>query len=138
MVEMYCSQCGAQNPVDASFCRQCGKPLVQPSRAAEELGHPAQAGGELAGLGPRAASLLVDGILQAIPYVNLVTVIVNWIMYRLGNTIGLKLIGARIVRENGDLSGFFHTFVRAGAASLSAIPLGLGYWWAFWDPRKQT
>ncbi|MFQ5861429.1 MAG: RDD family protein, partial [Dehalococcoidia bacterium] len=55
-----------------------------------------------------------------------------------GDTIGLKLAGARIVRENGDLSGFFHTFVRSMAASLSALPLGLGYWWAFWDPWRQT
>ena len=59
-------------------------------------------------------------------------------MYRRGNTIGLKLVGARIVRENGDVSGFFHTFIRAFAAILSFIPLGLGYAWALWDPQRQT
>ena len=79
-------------------------------------------------------SFLVDGILQAIPFLG----VVNWIMFRRGNTIGLKLIGARIVRENGDVSGFFHTSVRAAAGALSMIPLGLGYWWAFCDPWKQT
>ena len=35
------------------------------------------------------------------------------------------------------MSGFFHTSMRAAAAILSVIPLGLGYWWAFWDSRRQ-
>ena len=53
-------------------------------------------------------------------------------------TLGLSLLGARIVRENGDVSGFFHTCARNTASILSALPLGLGYWWALWDENKQT
>ena len=93
---------------------------------------------EMAGLGLRVVSFVVDGIITSIPYLNFITVIVNWVMYRRGNTIDLKLVGARIVRENGDVSGFFHTFIRAFAAILSFIPLGLGYAWALWDPQRQT
>ena len=98
----------------------------------------AQTAEELASMGQRAGSWLVDGVLQAIPYVGFVIQIVNWVKFRRGSTIGLGLLGARIVRENGDVSGFFHTFVRSVAAVLSIIPLGLGYWWAFWDPGRQT
>ena len=93
---------------------------------------------ELAGLGLRVVSFIVDGILGSIPYINFVITIINVVMYRRGNTVGLKLVGARIVRENGDVSGFFHTAVRAAASALSFIPLGLGYAWALWDPQKQT
>jgi hypothetical protein len=53
-------------------------------------------------------------------------------------TLGLSLVHARIVRANGDVSGFFHTVLRSSAAFLSLLPLGLGYWWAFWDPHRQT
>ena len=30
------------------------------------------------------------------------------------------------------------SLTRAAAAGLNAIPLGLGYWWAFWDPERQA
>jgi len=89
-------------------------------------------------MGQRAGSFIIDGVLQAIPYVGLIPAIINWVLYRRGSTIGLSLVKARIMRENGDVSGFFHTFVRASAALLSLLPLGLGFWWAFWDPKRQT
>ena len=136
---MYCSSCGTQNADGASFCAQCGRPLAG-GQPAQMQATPAQVQTteELAGLGLRVVSFVVDGIITAIPYIGFVVAIVNWIMYRRGNTIGLRLIGARIVRENGDVSGFFHTFVRSFASILSLIPLGLGYAWALWDPQKQT
>jgi len=129
---MYCSRCGTQNPDAAAFCAQCGNPMAgnQPAQV--------QTTEEQAGLGLRVVSWVVDGIITSIPYLNFITIIVNWVMYRRGNTIGLKLVGARIVRENGDVSGFFHTAVRSAASFLSIIPLGLGYAWALWDPQKQT
>ncbi len=143
---MYCPQCGTKNADDASFCVQCGNPLAAvqaPQPGIQQVGvpsaTPSQASiGELASMGQRAGSFVVDIILQAIPYVNFVIQIINWVKYRRGSTIGLGLAGARIVRENGDLSGFYHTSVRSFASALSMIPLGLGFWWAFWDSRRQT
>ena len=158
---MYCNRCGTQNQDDAAFCVQCGNilpqaqsppgapaqaqpPLGAPAQAQPPLGAPAQAQASrdvLASMGQRVGSFLVDGILGIVLGqfgVGLVVTIVNWVMFRRGTTIGLKLVGARIVRENGDISGFFHTWVRGAAGVLSAIPLGLGFWWAFWDPWRQT
>ena len=136
---MYCSRCGTQNQGTATFCAQCGSPMAggQPAQV-QDTPALVQTTEELAGLGLRVVSAIVDGIITAIPYIGFVVGIVNVIMYRRGNTIGLKLVGARIVRENGDVSGFFHTFVRSAASILSIIPLGLGYAWALWDPQKQT
>ena len=125
---MYCSRCGIQSEDDGSFCRQCGSPMgvSQATRT------------ELASLSRRVGSFVIDAILGSIPYLGIVVVIINWVMHRRGNTIGLRLLGARIIRENGDVSGFFHTTVGQAAGVLSLIPLGLGYWWAIWDPQRQT
>ena len=139
---MQCSNCGTQNPEGASFCRQCGNPLAEaqpPTQAPAAVATvrvPTHA--DLASLWARFGSSLLDGFLGAIPYVGFIPWIISLVMYRRGQTIGLKAVGARIVRGNGDLSGFFHTYVRNAAGILSAIPLGLGYWWALWDADKQT
>ena len=136
---MYCSSCGTQNPDTAAFCAQCGSPMAG-NQSAQVQTTPAQVQTteELASLGLRVVSWVVDVIITAIPYIGFVVAIVNWIMYRRGSTIGLKLVGTRIIRENGDVSGFYDTFIRAFAAILSFIPLGLGYAWALWDPQRQT
>lgn len=144
---MQCSNCGAQNPEGAAFCGQCGRSLVAapaPVTAATLGGPPASE--QLAGWGQRVGSFLIDwaleGLTSLVPFVGwlfgLIATVVNLVMYRRGNTIGLKVLGARIVRENGDVSGFFHTSVRGWASVISALPLGLGFWWAFWDPYRQT
>ena len=89
-------------------------------------------------MGQRAGSFVVDAVLEAVPYIGVLVSLGNWIAFRRGKTLGLRLAGARIMRGNGDVSGFFHTSVRTFAAVLSLIPLGLGFWWAFWDGRRQT
>ncbi len=141
---MYCSSCGAQNPDAASFCANCGRALaggvaVQEPRGTDGSQPPPLPGPqELASYGQRFGSWFIDFVLQAIPYLGLVFTIVNWAMFRRGSTIGLSVAKARIIRENGDVSGFIHTSVRSLAAIISALPLGLGYWWMFWDPYRQT
>jgi uncharacterized RDD family membrane protein YckC len=143
---MFCPKCGAQSPDSAVFCPQCGNnltPTVAPPPASGALQPPAGVPQrprieDLASLGQRIGSWLIDIIAGVIPLVNWAVAIGNWIGYRRGMTLGLKLAGARIMRENGDVSGFYHTAVRAIAATLSTIPLGLGFWWALWDPYRQT
>ncbi|MFQ5872763.1 MAG: RDD family protein [Dehalococcoidia bacterium] len=97
----------------------------------------------MASLGSRAGAYLIEtvgaeliGLL--LPIVPLGILIANLIMYRRGQTVGARLLKLRIVRDTGDLAGFYQMFVRAAAAVLSFIPLGLGYWWAFRDEKRQT
>lgn len=147
---MRCGNCGTLNPEEASFCAKCGTALAsnQYSSSTSTVPVEAQAGAvadawvpstsELASLGQRAGSWIIDWVLQAIPYIGLIPFFINCVLYRRGSTIGLSIASARIIRENGDVSGFYHTAVRQMAAILSFIPLGLGYWWAFWDPHRQT
>lgn len=55
-----------------------------------------------------------------------------------GGTIGHRLAGLRIVRENGERLGVVHAFVRELAKlGLSVPPLGLGLLWMLDQPRRQ-
>lgn len=56
-----------------------------------------------------------------------------------GGTIGHRLAGLRVVRENGDRLGVVHAFVRLMAQlGLSLPPLGMGFLWMLDQPRRQT
>lgn len=103
----------------------------------------------LAGWGNRVPAFLitttttlVPSFFGAIPVLGLLVslglLIWTWVLYRRGLDIGARLTGLRVVRENGELAGFFHMYTRQLAASISFIVLGAGYWTAFSDPRRQT
>ena len=55
-----------------------------------------------------------------------------------GQTPGKKLLGIRVVTLDGSRLNWRTGIVRTFGYSLSALPLGLGYLWAIWDPDKQT
>ncbi len=56
-----------------------------------------------------------------------------------GGTIGHRLAGLRVVRENGERLGVVHAFVRLMAQlGLSFPPLGMGFLWMLDQPRRQT
>ena len=55
-----------------------------------------------------------------------------------GGTIGQRLAGLRVVREDGEGLGVVHAFVRVLAkAGLSLPPLGMGFLWMLDQPRRQ-
>ena len=55
-----------------------------------------------------------------------------------GRTLGKKAIGIRVYdfREGGSI-GYGRGLLRQFGKWLSAIPLGLGYFWMLWDKEKQ-
>ena len=138
---MYCAKCGTQNIDRASFCSSCGVALTPAQPAPSGGSIPvASSASQLVYLRnwPRVGSYLIDGMATGVPYLGFVASIGNWIGFRRGKTIGLVAVNGRIIRENGDVSGFQHTFVRSVASTLSLLPLGAGYWTAFSDPKRQT
>ena len=56
-----------------------------------------------------------------------------------GRSVGQRVAAVRIadVRTGGSVGGW-RVFGRHAAKLLSAIPLGLGFWWMLWDARRQT
>ena len=50
----------------------------------------------------------------------------------------VKAMGIRVIDANdGGPIGFGRGVIRYFGRIISAIPLGLGYWWMLWDPEKQ-
>lgn len=70
--------------------------------------------------------------------VGTVFLVANLFLFRQGQDIGALLFRLRVVRENGDVAGFFHMFVRNAASAISLIALGAGFWSALSDPERRT
>lgn len=56
-----------------------------------------------------------------------------WFWTHGGQTLGMKTWRIRVVREDGAALTLRDAVARYGAALLSLLPLGLGFWWAAVD-----
>lgn len=71
-------------------------------------------------------------------FVLLLVSLGNLLLYQQGQDVGAMLFRLRVVRENGDVAGFFTMFVRANAAAISLLLVGMGFLSAFSDPHRRT
>jgi len=55
-----------------------------------------------------------------------------------GQTIGKRACGISVQSVDGGSIGHLRAFLRFIGRYISAIPIGLGYFWMLWDPNKQT
>jgi len=122
----------------------------------------AMARGELSGLGesagmlPKIAALALDALLVSIciGIRNTITVInsvdleiyflILWSVYHLvfwmwkGATLGEMALRLRVERLDGKRLTLGDCLIRCAAAFVSALPLGLGFWWASWDSEGRS
>lgn len=61
-----------------------------------------------------------------------------WTWNALGWSPGKRLLGLRLVREDGAPPGVGPGFARTVISLVSDLALGIGYLWAAWDRRGQT
>jgi uncharacterized RDD family membrane protein YckC len=61
--------------------------------------------------------------------------IVWWVL--IGQTPGKMLFGLRVVRSDGQRLTIWRALLRCFAYWLSALPLGLGFFWVLFDRRRQ-
>lgn len=68
-----------------------------------------------------------------------------WVLYNFlflwrmsGATLGKKLLCLRVRSEDGSPLSVKQAFLRSLVSVGSAYAMGLGYFWAFWDPCKRT
>lgn len=148
----------------ASFCRECGTAVPaesvdqNPTREYVRADDPSQytpmtiasdgiaVPGEIAGMGARTGAWVITnivvGILGAIPglgvFVSLGAFI--WTMYllRRGQDVGARILGLRVVRDTGELAGFYHMWTRGLASIISCLAIGAGFWTAYSNPDHQT
>ena len=87
-------------------------------------------------------SFVLPNLIGLIPVIGFVFgtafAIVNLFLYRQGQDVGALVFKLRVVRDNGDVAGFFTMFVRSAASVISFLLLGAGYWTAYSDPYRRT
>ncbi len=87
-------------------------------------------------------TVLLPNIVGLIPTIGLIFstifLVVNLFLFRQGQDVGAVIFKLRVVRENGDVAGFFQMFVRNAASTISLLLLGAGFWGAFSDPNRRT
>ena len=102
--------------------------------------------GEIAGMKARTGAWLITHIVVAIagfmpvlgPFVPLGAFIWTMYLYRRGQDIGARIIGLRVVRDTGELAGFYHMWTRGLASIISFLAIGAGFWTAYSDPDHRT
>ncbi|AXG79803.1 RDD family protein [Streptomyces paludis] len=147
-------------PQGYGYPQQPGQPY-----GAYPQGQPGYGGGmpELAHWGLRFGGKLIDGLLYVVPYFILVAGassdggigpvlalvgglamlgIFIWQVIQegsTGQTVGKKVVGIRLLRENdGQPIGAGMAFVRGLAHFLDNIACYIGWLWPLWDQKKQT
>lgn len=115
----------------------------------------------LAGFGRRAAATVLDAALLFVAYILIAALLISlgtpaalaagllylmpliyypvgWSRLSEGQTFGKRAFDIEVVQRNGEFISPWRAIGRFLAANLSAIPLGLGFWWAIWDTEHQT
>lgn len=62
----------------------------------------------------------------------------NVFFFHRGQDVGSLIFKTRVLRENGDVAGFFHMWTRAFASIVSLLAFGAGFWTALSDPEGRT
>lgn len=87
-------------------------------------------------------SIVSSNIMLLVFYlVAFVLFVFNFVLLagRAGQTVGKRLVGIRIVREDGEPVGFGRVFLRHCIGyTLSFLGGFLGFVWAIWDSKQQT
>lgn len=89
-----------------------------------------------AGFFKRLVATLID---------HLLSLGIFWILYETilvsqwnGYTVGKKIMGIRVVSQNGGPVDWVKAFARSVSKILSGMFFGLGYLWMLWDDNSQT
>lgn len=109
---------------------------------------------ELADVATRFVAILIDGIILGFITGLLVgagreaggglSIVIHVIYYWFfwtrwdGQTPGKRMMGIRIIKADGTVLSDFDALIRAVGYYLSAMIMGLGYFWALFDEQKRT
>ena len=155
---MYCSNCGQNNPAEASFCADCGAAIAaaaEPSQQAlpTQTGVPAAAAVEYAGFWLRFGARIIDSILLLIlqfilavtgltlggPSTVIILFVYFWLFTGLkGQTPGKMAVGIKVVDARANVPGLGPAGIREIPGKIiSTLFLFLGFFWVIWDSNKQ-
>ncbi len=55
-----------------------------------------------------------------------------------GQTVGKQVAGIIVLQPNGHVLSLRASAIRFFVSLISALPIGLGFWWALWDKNSHT
>ncbi|MDA8659888.1 RDD family protein [Luminiphilus sp.] len=76
-------------------------------------------------------------LIQATSLVVITTFFVGF-WCKSGQTLGMQAWRLKLVDDLGHPIGVKQGYIRCAAACLSALALGLGYWWIFFHPQNRS
>ena len=154
----YCANCGHQISDDAPYCPQCGQARVTSNAALY-----ADFGSRFLARIIDWLILIIPGIVLSIVFAAIqfgsgafgdnrfsanpfnfsgavITFAYHWLMLALweGQTVGKRVMHIRILRADGSPLDLGTSAARAAMSILSGLVLGLGFFWALWDPERRT
>ncbi|MBU80292.1 MAG: RDD family protein [Dehalococcoidia bacterium] len=141
-----------------NFCRECGNPVPavpgERARTYDPSGYSPSSltsdggaiPGQIAGMSNRTGAWLITSVavsmIGSIPFLGWIVQIAAFIwtmfLYQRGQDVGARIVGLRVVRDTGELAGFYHMWTRGLAALVSFFALGAGFWTAYFDNDNQT
>ncbi len=154
----FCANCGHEVAAGVAFCPQCG--AAQPGTSMG--GSVTVISRVYAGFWRRVLGRIIDSILVGIvagviaailggglaggggpnPAENLIDVVLSagYFLYfwTRGQTLGQMAMGIRLVDASGNPPDLQHAVIRLLMSFVSAIPLGLGFLWAAFNPERRT
>ena len=161
----FCGYCGGELSDQALTCPRCGHPNELLTGPSAPMPPPAPVLA-YAGFGRRFLATLIDAVIVNIVAVLIFgervdvetgfgtfptwqvgyqNEFLTWFVYTWGmmvltrgQTLGKMALGIRICTRDGAPVDAGRAAARQAMAIVSAIPLGLGFLWAAWDPEKRT
>jgi uncharacterized RDD family membrane protein YckC len=120
----------------------------EPPRASHVVAPEEMLAMQRAGFWPRFGATLLDLVLvifvTAIVFANERFFALVWFVYHVamwtwrGTTLGGIVFSLRIIRLDGRAPDFTVCLVRSLGSCLSLVVAGLGFFWASWNPEKQS
>jgi uncharacterized RDD family membrane protein YckC len=103
----------------------------------------------------RLIALIIDAIIVGVPSVIIglfvpqaVSILINLVIgvayytyfwSSTGQTVGKMVMGLKVLSsESGQILTVQEAVIRYVCMIVSSIPLGLGFFWALWDPKHDT
>ncbi len=157
-ITLFCGQCSTRVTSEMNHCGQCGAELLRPDlRSLPTDSYPeyvprtvATDGtalpGEIAEMKSRTVAWLIVNvgtrIVGGIPVIGWIISIAAFVwtlmLYQRGQDIGARFTNIRVIRDTGELAGFYHMWTRSLASIISFFLLGAGFWTAYFNEDRQT
>ena len=91
--------------------------------------------------GPEQGQKIQWGPFKPLVFIGWILTIMFFFAYfwrKSGQTLGMKTWRMKIINQDNRYPSYKQGFIRCSLAALSLLFFGIGYWWVFTNPERQT